>query len=169
VILREATADDVTALVDVQEPGAVRGLGHVFPQDQYPFPRDLIADRWHREIAADATEVYVYTDDNDTVCGFAAIRDDELLHFGTAVSTWGSGLATRFHDALLERMAASSGRSTARLRVFTENRRARRFYEKNGWRPTGVTGRTTFPAQPELLEYARNLPPVGQLGPLSSR
>jgi RimJ/RimL family protein N-acetyltransferase len=169
VILREATADDVAALVDVQEPGAVLGLGHIFPQDRYPFPREVIADRWRREIAAEATEVYVYTDDTGVVCGFAATRDDELLHFGTAASTWGSGLATSFHDALLERIAGTAGRSRVRLRVFTDNRRARRFYEKNGWRPTGVRSRTTFPPHPELLEYTRDLPPLGQLGPLSSR
>jgi hypothetical protein len=32
----------------------------------------------------------------------------------------------------------------ARLRVFDQNRRARRFYEKHGWRPTDRTRRTSF-------------------------
>lgn len=159
MILRRATANDVNALLDVQEPGAIEGLGHIFPQDRYPFPRDVLADRWQREIADPDTEVYLYTEDDGTVCGFAATRGDELLHFGTAVSTWGSGLASRFHDALLDTMAAGSG-PTVRLRVFDENRRARRFYEKHGWRPTGAVSRTRFPPHPQLLEYEHALHPT---------
>jgi hypothetical protein len=35
------------------------------------------------------------------IVGFAATRDNELFHFGTAVETWGTGLA-------VERLAASA-------------------------------------------------------------
>jgi putative acetyltransferase len=41
-----------------------------------------------------------------------------------------------------------------RLRVFEENHRARRFYEKSGWVSTGSTSRGQFPPFPVLLEYA---------------
>jgi RimJ/RimL family protein N-acetyltransferase len=154
VILRGATPDDVAALLDVQQEGAVEGLGHIFPQDRYPFPREALAARWQTEIAAPNTDVYLYTTDDGTVCGFAATRGEEILHFGTARSTWGSGLAAALLDALIATMPAAS---TLRLRVFEENVRARRFYEKNGWRPTGVSSRTTFPPHPRLLEYQRPL------------
>jgi RimJ/RimL family protein N-acetyltransferase len=40
-----------------------------------------------------------------------------------------------------------------RLRVFAGNHRARRFYEKLGWKETGVESRTSFPPHPTLLEY----------------
>lgn len=39
------------------------------------------------------------------------------------------------------------------LRVFADNVRARRFYERLGWRPTGRVSRTSFPPDPVLLEY----------------
>jgi hypothetical protein len=49
-------------------------------------------------------------------CGFAARREDELLHFGTAVEWWGSGLATWLHDQLLATYAEDVRRIW--LRVF---------------------------------------------------
>lgn len=89
------------------------------------------------------------------VSGFAATRADELLHFGTSPTTWGSGLAPDLHAAVLATSLATSDSPLARLRVFEANLRARRFYEKHGWRPTGGRSRTSFPPHPQLLEYNR--------------
>lgn len=150
-VLRAMTAADVSSVVDVQEPGAVLGLGEVFPQDLHPFPRQAIADRWRREIVTPGTDCFVVLRD-DAVAGFAATRGEELLHFGVAVAEWGSGLAGAAHDAVVERMRADGVRR-ARLRVFTGNGRGRRFYEKHGWRPTGERSRSSFPPCPELLTY----------------
>ncbi len=77
---------------------------------------------------------------------------NELLHFGTAVSTWGTGLAAAVHSELIERLARS-GRPTAWLRVFEQNHRARRFYEKMGWAPTQRLTRSTFAPYPVLIDY----------------
>ena len=86
------------------------------------------------------------------IVGFAATRGEELLHFGTAVETWGSGLAAWLHDAVVATYPSVTG--PLRLRVFAENRRARRFYEKLGWLATGRESRTSFPPHPVLVEYA---------------
>jgi RimJ/RimL family protein N-acetyltransferase len=147
--------NDVEAILEVQEPGAILGLGHIFPQDRYPFPRDAVAERWRAEIDDAATAVYVSTDGGGCIAGFAALQANELLHFGVAVDLWGSGFATWFHDALLERLPL--GFTSVQLRVFEENRRARRFYEKHGWSDSGVTSRSQFPPCPVLLEYRRDL------------
>lgn len=157
MILRAAISTDVEALLEVQQPAAVQGLGHIFPQDQHPFPREAIASRWLTEIADPDVSVYLYADDDGSIQGFAAIRSHELLHFGTALHTWGTGLASHFHDALLDATAQAHGTPTLTLRVFEENRRARRFYEKHDWQPTGRTSRTTFPPHPLLLQYGRHL------------
>lgn len=101
--------------------------------------------------------VYVATGLGGQVVGFAARRDDELLHFGTAVDTWGTGLATWLHDEMVATFPASVSR--LRLRVFAENHRARRFWARCGWTPTGVTSRTSFEPFPILVEYARMPPP----------
>jgi RimJ/RimL family protein N-acetyltransferase len=159
VLFREATAQDISPLVDVQQAGAVRGLSHIFPQDRFPFPRTAIVQRWSDELADPATAVYVSTDEAGAITGFAATRGSELLHFGTSPSTWGSGLAGELHDAVLGAFAkaAPTGVTLIRLRVFEANTRARRFYEKRGWVTTGRRSRTSFSPHPELLEYARGL------------
>ena len=158
MILRAAHSTDVDALLDVQQPAAVEGLGHIFPQDQHPFSRAAVAERWLTEIADPEVYVYLCTEEDGSVQGFAAVRSHELLHFGTALPTWGTGLASRLHDALLRVTAQTLGRpTTLTLRVFDENQRARRFYVKHGWTPTGRTSRTTFAPHPLLLEYERHL------------
>lgn len=45
-------ADDVPAVMAVQEPASIAGLSGVFPQDAFPFPREVLADRWRAEIVA---------------------------------------------------------------------------------------------------------------------
>jgi len=158
-VLRAMTPADVPAVLAVQEPGAVLGLAEVFPQDEHPFPREAIAERWLREIELDGTECFVVLH-HEAVAGFAATRDDEFLHFGVAPEHWGDGLARAAHDAVLDSMRAS-GVERARLRVFTGNVRGRCFYEKLGWTPTGERSRSSFPPRPELLTYELSLSSAG--------
>ncbi len=87
--------------------------------------------------------------------GFAATRYDELLHFGTAVGSWGSGLASELHDAVLSGLRGEW--PEAHLHVFEENHRARRFYAKHGWIATGRSKRTAYAPQPLMLEYRLEL------------
>ena len=166
VIFRESTIDDLDAILDVQEQGAVLAFAHIFPQDAYPFPRIALARRWRDEIADPATHTYVSTDRAGTVNGFAATRAAELLHFGTAVATWGTGLARELHDAVLDEFARTvePGTTSIRLRVLDANARARRFYEKLAWRPTGHEIRSPFPPHPVLVEYERALADVSRTG-----
>ncbi len=157
VSVRSMRPNDVPAVVEAQEAGAVIGLAAVFPQDEFPFPREAIARRWLEEIASSDIECLAVRDgDGGEVIGFAALRGDELMHFGIAPERWGTGAAQAAHDAVLERMR-SAGVTRAWLRVFTGNERARRFYERLGWTPTGERSRSTFAPCPELLQYEREL------------
>lgn len=142
---------DLPDLLVVQERGAVAGLGHIFPQATYPFPRQVVSNRWDEELRDPAIAAYVAIGEEAGLVGFAARREDEVLHFGTALETWGSGLATGLHDALIATYPPDVSR--VRLRVLAENRRARRFYENLGWRPTGVETLTSFPPHPTMLEH----------------
>jgi RimJ/RimL family protein N-acetyltransferase len=145
--------DDVAAVLDLQEPSSAVGLANVFPQDEYPFPRDQVRQRWLREL-----------DDPDVAChvvllgsavvGFAATRLDELLHFGIALEHWGSGLASQAHDAVLGELARRGVRR-AWCWVHTDNHRARRFYEKHGWQPTETRMPSPFAPYPEMTRYER--------------
>jgi diamine N-acetyltransferase len=154
-VLRPLTRDDLEALLQVQREGAVLGLGHIFPQADHPFPSTRVRERWAGEIDDPGVDCFAVVLDRQ-VAGFAATRGDELLHFGTAVRTWGSGLAGAAHDEVLAHLRAQGHRS-AWLRVFDENARAVRFYERQGWRRTTTTSRTSFPPHPVLRRYERSL------------
>ncbi|MEU4619273.1 GNAT family protein [Actinoplanes sp. NPDC023801] len=149
-LLRPATAADLEAIMDVQQEGSVLALSGIFPQDEYPFPRAELTARWAREINDPAMRVLVILQDG-AVAGFAAITHDQLLHFGTAPRTWGTGLATTAHDEIIGLLDPA-----AHLWVLAGNQRARRFYEKVGWKPTGRSVPDDFPPHPELMEYQRS-------------
>ena len=169
MICRPATQADLDALVSVQERGGIAGLAHIFPQDEHPFPRAEIRRRWAGELDNPQVRAFVCTGnvddshgaDDDTVTGFAATRENELLHFGTTPESWGSGLAQAFHDTVVAGLVRDlpSEHSYLRLRVFEANRRARRFYERLGWTESGRRTRTLFAPHPVLVEYRR---PVGR-------
>src|SRR5262245_35669140 len=95
------TEVDVAAVVDLQQAGAVVGLAEVFPQDLYPFPRQAIVARWHVEIGDPEIETYVAVSDVGRIVGFAATTGSELLHFGTAIDTWGDGTASELHHVVV--------------------------------------------------------------------
>lgn len=149
--LRPMEPADLPELVEVQERGAVLGLADVFPQAEHPFPAHEIRDRWQRELDDPAVTAYVAVGAGGRIGGFAARRDGELLHFGTAPETWGTGLAAWLHDAVVATWPPGVHR--LRLEVFAGNRRARRFYERRGWTATGAESRTSYPPHPTLLEY----------------
>lgn len=154
-VLREMTTDDVPAVMAVQEPTSIAGLSGVFPQDEYPFPRDVLADRWRAEIADSDIDCFVILRRGE-IAGFAAAQADEVKHFGVAVEEWGSGLATEAHDELVARMS-DAGVARARLCVYAANPRGRAFWERLGWTDTGERSRGPMPPHAELLTYEKSL------------
>jgi len=155
-VLRPMTPADLDALLVVQREGAQTGLRNIFPQNQFPFPVDVVRHGWEQEMADPGIDCFVVLDACHPVAGFAATRDNEFLHFGTALDTWGTGLAGRAHDEVLSHWIAH-GHRHAWLRVFDLNVRARRFYERRGWEPTDERSRSDFPPYPVLLRYQVDL------------
>ena len=154
-MLRLLRPDDLDVLLEVQRAGAVAGLGHIFPQDTNPFPSEQIRARWAEELDDPAVDCFAVLLEGD-LAGFAATRGAELLHFGTALESWGTGLADRAHTELIEHLRLL-GHPRAWLRVFDENYRAVRFYERRGWRATLQTTRTSFAPYPVLRRYELDL------------
>lgn len=115
------------------------------------------------EIADPGVSVHVITDGRHQVVGFAATTGHELLHFGTAVETWDTGLAASAHDEVIDRFR-TAGAAHAHLCVFEENQRARRFYEKLGWKPTGRRSRASVSPHPALQAYELDLRAARPLG-----
>jgi len=152
MIVRAMTSADLPSLIELQEAGAVVGMADVFPQDQYPFPREAVLVRWNDEINDDSIGTYVAVDDDGQLIGFAATCGGELLHFGTALATWGKGTASELLGVVVDWLREATGEQT--LHVFADNGRARRFYEKHGWSATGATSVSGFEPHPILMEYS---------------
>lgn len=68
---------------------------------------------------------------------------------------WGSGLARELHTAALAE-ATRQGFSSIRLFTPVAQARARRFYEREGWRPAGTAEQ--YAAGLPVMEYRRELP-----------
>lgn len=142
-MIRRSSHDEAETHFRVQRAAALAGFAHVFPPELYPFPDDAIRERWRRFEGT----VLVAERDGDVV-GVAGI-DDEWLHgFYVLPEWWGTGVADPLHEA-----AVVLG--VSRLWCLEENHRARRFYEKRGWRLNGKTRVVEYPPHPIDVGYSR--------------
>ena len=66
---------------------------------------------------------------------------------------WGTRLADELHDRALDEVRGL-GSSTCRLWVLEDNTRARRFYERRGWRENGESRVVEFPPNPLDIGYS---------------
>jgi GNAT superfamily N-acetyltransferase len=85
------------------------------------------------------------------------VDDPQLAHLGRLFvrpTHWGAGVATALHDAAVAEAAA---RGFARMRLFTPtcHGRARRFYEREGWRAVAEMPDSTLGLP--IIEYRRDL------------
>jgi GNAT superfamily N-acetyltransferase len=75
----------------------------------------------------------------------------------TSCPSGGAGEVGRaLHDEVLSRQRAD-GRTRCNLWVLEENARARRFYERLGWRENGDTRVVPFPPHPTDVGYSIEL------------
>ena len=129
--LRPATPDDIEALAALWHRAWRDGhLGHV-PEALLPH-RQL--EDFRRRVPARIPLTTVATMASGVV-GFVTVHDDEVEQVYVAQEARGGGVA----DALLRHAerAIAARFDTAWLAVVSGNARARRFYERNGWRDAG--------------------------------
>jgi GNAT superfamily N-acetyltransferase len=79
-----------------------------------------------------------------------------LTHLFVRRRFWGSGVADLLHERIIAGMG-ERGFRTACLWTPVGQARARAFYERNGWRPSGALDPVNDLGL-ELLEYVRELP-----------
>ena len=86
-------------------------------------------------------------------------RCGELYALYAHPDVWGRGVGRRLHEAALAELVRS-GHAEAGLWVLDGNERARRFYERHGWRPHGdVRVEHLLGARLRELRYRRRLAP----------
>jgi len=148
--LRAATGADAEACLGVQRRSALAGYAHIFRQDVYPFPDDVVRAEWVTRLASDAGVLLAVVEGE--IVGTASASPPRLEALFVVPEHWGTGVAGRLHDRVIEIIGAA-GCPAAELDVMADNHRARRFYERRGWNPDGRVLRSPFPPYPELLGY----------------
>jgi GNAT superfamily N-acetyltransferase len=150
-VLRDARADEAPVLAAVQESASVAALAHVFPPERYPYPREAIAARWARALDDPGAHVVIAELERKTV-GLACVRAEWLDGLYVVPEQWGTEVAEMLHDRALE-LVRGFGSMRCHLWVLEENARARRFYERRGWRENGDTRVVPFPPNPLDVGY----------------
>jgi GNAT superfamily N-acetyltransferase len=153
-VIREARADEAEALAEIQRDASVAALGHIFPPELYPYPMDDVRERWLAALADPDTSVLVAEVDGPV--GVAAYRSDWLDGLYVLPDHWGREVGRALHDRVLDRLR-ERGSHHCHLWVLEENERARRFYERHGWRENGTTRVVPFPPNPIDVGYTIDL------------
>jgi putative acetyltransferase len=150
-VVREARADEAEALAQIQRAASLAAFSHIFPPDLYPFPLEDVRERWTTALADPAVSVLVAELDARPV-GLAGFRDDWLDGLYVAPDFWARGIGRELHDQVLDRLRRR-GSPRCHLWVLEDNDRARRFYERRGWRENGETRVVPFPPHPIDVGY----------------
>jgi putative acetyltransferase len=127
---------------EVQRAASLAALHHIYGDE--PYPDDEIRERWRRFPGTVLT-----VERAGEIVGVAGVEGEWLHGFYVLPEWWGTGVADELH-------AAAVGRGAARLWCLEENHRARRFYEKRGWRLNGETRVVEYPPHPLDLGYVRD-------------
>ena len=167
ITLRRATPADLNRLAAIHQTSARAAYMHIFPPAA-EFPRAAVRN----EIAlhlADATMCTSVALKNRKPVGFVvagpasesvdafsyhAVGQIHLLHVHP--DSQGSGVGTLLLEDALAGMREDR-RSQAILWVLVENHRARRFYERRGWRSDGARRTEQHAIPVEILRYRRAL------------
>jgi len=127
VLVRPATPDDADAMRRVYLAAGREAWAHFLPAEQVGASGTAFSgDRG-----------FVAEEDGEVV-GFAWLRESELDTLYTDPRVWGRGAGRALMDAAL------AGLPEATLWTAEQNTRARRVYERYGWRPDGGRREKTY-------------------------
>jgi len=145
---RMATVADAAALADLGARTFTHTFGHLYqPADLEIFLQNHTPDNWEKELDDPAFQVRVAEQDGQMV-GYAKLGPPhlpfeprgeaaELRQLYVIEEMKGQGVADALIRWVIDR-ARDRRADYLYLSVFTENHRARRFYEKYGFEPEGT-------------------------------
>lgn len=130
--IRSATRADVDAIASIWRSGWADGHAGRVPAE---LERERRTGSWPAQVRDRLAQTWVAERDAYVV-GFVTVVDDELEELYVAADARGSGVAATLlrHG---ERVVRDGGFTSAWLAVVAGNDRARRFYEREGWRDRG--------------------------------
>jgi GNAT superfamily N-acetyltransferase len=144
-LIRRSSTAEAESHFAVQRAACVAGLPHIYPPELYPFPDEEIRRRWR-----DWSGTTLVCEHEGRVVGVAGVERCWLHGLYVLPEHWGTGVADELHAAAL---AEQRDCAELRLWVLEANARARRFYERHGWRPNGETRVVPYPPHPLDVGY----------------
>lgn len=156
LLLRPAGPEDAEAIYAIHRESAMAAYVHVFPPDRYAFPDDQMRRHWNEALRDAETEVVIAERAGRPV-GFATVSPGWLRNLFVVPEEWGRGAGAAVHDEAVARLRTMD--AGALLWVLEANERARRFYERRGWRADGERSTSEYPPYPPTLRYALDLAP----------
>jgi GNAT superfamily N-acetyltransferase len=148
--IRQATRADTETFVAIQRTTSLAAFSAIFPPDRYPFPDAAVRERWRSFLAEPEGGALVAESDRGAV-GMAAFSPGWLRALYVLPDEWGAGIGSGLHDEAVEALRGLG--AEARLWVLEQNVRARRFYERRGWRADGSERVVPFPPHPLDVGY----------------
>ena len=148
VLYRSAKADDAAALAELGARTFTDTFGHLYqPSDLEIFLQNHSPDNWDKELSDPAFEVRV-AERAGVLVGYVKLGPPhlpfeprgeaaELRQLYVIEEVKGQGIADELIRWVIDR-ARDKRADHLYLSVFTENHRARRFYEKYGFEPEGT-------------------------------
>ena len=150
VRLRLAGPPDAAVLRDLEQTANLAALAHVFPVDQHPFPAHAVEERWAAVLAEPAVDAWLALGRDDQPVGFLAHDDSWVRHLAVRPDHGRAGLGAALLACGVAGVQDRGGRP--RLWCLRRNERALGFYERRGWRPTGVEREAVWPPYPVEVE-----------------
>ena len=133
--IRRATVADARAIADVHVRTWQAAYEHVFGVERLAgLDVDRRASGWERRLG-DGWATFVAEKDG-RVLGFVSVGEGELDAIYVLPEAWGSSAGGALMSAAVGALRAA-GNEEAVLWVLEDNPRARRFYEREGWRADG--------------------------------
>jgi GNAT superfamily N-acetyltransferase len=156
VTVRRASLEDSEAFTRAHEAAWDAALAPIAGrrlEELVPFKERV--ERFRAGLASPGADASVLVAEREGKIVGEAIRvGSELRDLYVVPEAWGTGAGPALMDEVLAEIRAS-GATEATLWVVEANGRARRFYEREGWEPTGETRAT--PLGPAELQYALRL------------
>jgi ribosomal protein S18 acetylase RimI-like enzyme len=164
VLVRRAGLDDTAAIAAGHVQTWQAAYAHVFGEERLAAidvaGRERLARRF---VEGEQFDIFV-AQDAEGLCGFVATgpadaEDEprrELYAIYVLPRNWGSPAGTRLLAAAVDAMRAR-GEPAAILWVLEDNPRARRFYEREGWREEGPGETEYLGVSAPLVRYAIDL------------
>lgn len=151
-VIRVGGLDDLDLVFSIQREASIAGFANVFPPERYPYADEMVRRELRRQLEDPANAALIEGEER----GFALVGDGWLYRLFVREAAWGTGVADELHDAALSTLR-SRGADSASLWCLAENARARRFYEKRGWRISGNDRVVPFPPYPLDVGYSIDL------------